>query len=139
MLALTEPSSELLNAQLPGASSIQPIKEQLQLLCAARDNLLLQFLTTNRRTIEQLCWKEPYNPPAPSLTCISARVMNPSVSPRCSWITSWTFCITAAAHGGSSAASLRSCRRRLDPMRRPLEPTCCSAMAHSGVLQRGTH
>lgn len=65
MLALTEPSSELLNAQLPGASSIQPIKEQLQLLCAARDNLLLQFLTTNHRTIKQLCRKEPYNPPSP--------------------------------------------------------------------------
>lgn len=63
--ALTEPSSELLSSQLPGASSIHPIKEQLQLLCAARDNLLLQLLRTNHTTIGQLGWKEPYNPPYP--------------------------------------------------------------------------
>lgn len=65
MPALTEPSSELLSSQLPGASSIHPIKEQLQLLCAARDNLLLQLLRTNHTTIGRLGWKEPYNPPPP--------------------------------------------------------------------------
>lgn len=42
--ALTEPGRELLCAQAPGASGIQPIKHQLQLLPAARQTFLLQAL-----------------------------------------------------------------------------------------------
>lgn len=44
VLVLTEPSNKLLSVQLPGASSIQPIKEELQLLCAAWEIILLQLL-----------------------------------------------------------------------------------------------
>lgn len=44
VLVLTEPGNKLLSVQLPGASSIQPIKEELQLLCAAWEILLLQLL-----------------------------------------------------------------------------------------------
>lgn len=58
MPALTEPGSELLSAQPPGASSIQPIEDELQLLRAAREILLLQFLKAKQIRRE----KPPHHP-----------------------------------------------------------------------------
>lgn len=137
VLVLTEPGNELLSVQLPSASSIQPIKEELQLLCAAWEILLLQLL----RIKEIRKKKHPVIriPVVPSFTCMSERVMNPVWSLWCPWMKSCTFCMTLDSHSGSSLGpeSLQSCLRRLEPMRRPLAPARCSAMAHSWVLQRG--
>lgn len=50
--ALTEPGRELLGAQAPGSSSIQPIEHQLQLLPAARQTFLLQFLNPKQSRVK---------------------------------------------------------------------------------------
>jgi len=48
VLALTEPGSELLSPQPPSAGGIQPIEDKLQLLRAAWEIPLLQFLRTKQ-------------------------------------------------------------------------------------------
>lgn len=48
MPALTESKSEFLSSQLPGAGSIQPIEDELQLLPAAWEIFLLQLLRTKQ-------------------------------------------------------------------------------------------
>lgn len=144
--ALTEPGRELLCAQAPGASSIQPIEHKLQLLPAARQTFLLQFLKPEQIGVNphlshhlqspQQCWTPG---DAPMLTCMSERVTIPACSVSLSLRRCCTLCIISDAHGGSSAglgagpgASLEpscSCLRRLEPKRRPLAAPRRSDMA----------